>query len=143
MTSLSRRQSAFRLVFQSGHVIKNHNNNKNIRAQIKIFIDLICLSSKVSIVGVIGFVVHHQLVVHEVEAVGARLEGVLHHQVNCLLVQTRELVDVLAGVDTVGNAEPEVEVKCFEVLVTEEVSFNHPELGDWFPSNLELHSGTN
>ena len=39
------------------------------------------------------------------------LEGVGHHQLVHLLVKARELVDVLTGVDAVGNAEPEVKVE--------------------------------
>jgi hypothetical protein len=36
-----------------------------------------------SIIGIVRLVVHHQLVVNKVEAVGARLIGIFNHQTNC------------------------------------------------------------
>ena len=48
--------------------------------------------------------------------------------VNQLLVEAGELVDVLARVARVGDAEPKVKVKGFEVAVTEKVALNHPEI---------------
>ena len=96
-----------------------------------------------SIVRVVCLVVHHQLVVHKVEAVGPSLEGVPHHLIDCVLGQLRKLVNVLAAVQTIRNAEPKIKVECFEMLIPEEVTLNHPELGHWLPSNPELHGGAN
>ena len=96
-----------------------------------------------SIVRVVCLVVHHQLVVHKVEAVGASLEGVPHHLIDCVLGQLRKLVNVLAAVQTIRNAEPKIKVECFEMLIPEEVTLDHPELGHWLPPDPELHSGAN
>ena len=77
------------------------------------------LSARGPVVSVVSFVMHHKLVVHEVEAVGARLEGVLDHQLDGGRVELGELVDVLAGVLAVGDAETEVEVEGLEMAVSE------------------------
>ena len=79
-------------------------------------------------VSIVGFVVHYQLVVDKVEAVGARLERILDHDGNRLLVEPGELVDVLAGVLAVGDAEPKVKVEGLEVLVPEKVSLYHAKI---------------
>ena len=75
------------------------------------------LSIRFSVVGIVRLVVHDQLVVDKVEAVGARLERILDHDGNRLLVEPGELVGVLAGVLAVGDAEPKVKVEGLEVLV--------------------------
>ena len=41
---------------------------------------------------------------------------------------------------TVGNTEPEVEVKRLEEFVAEEVALNHPKRVDGFVADAELHS---
>ena len=96
-----------------------------------------------SIVRVISLVVHHKLVVYEVEAVRPSLEGVLHHLDDHVLGQLRELVDVLTAVQTVRDAESEVKVECFEMLIPKKVTLNHPKLGDGLPADLELYGGSN
>ena len=88
--------------------------------------------------GVVSLVVHHERVVHEVEAVRPRLEGVRHHLLGQPLVYARELIDVLTGVHAVRNAEPKVEIKCFQVLLTEKVSFNHSKILQRFVANFQL-----
>ena len=85
-------------------------------------------SADASVVRVVCLVVHHQLVVHEVEAVAARLERVLDHQLDGGRIELGELVDVLARVLAVGDAEAEVKVKGLEVPIPEEVSLDHPEV---------------
>ena len=85
-------------------------------------------SADASVVRVVCLVVHHQLVVHEVEAVAARLERVLNHQLDGGRIELGELVDVLARVLAVGDAEAEVKVKGLEVPIPEEVSLDHPEV---------------
>ena len=85
---------------------------------------------------------HHQLVVHEVEAVAARLERVLDHQLDGGRIELGELVDVLARVLAVGDAEAEVKVKGLEVSIPEEVSLDHPEVWDRFRTNAELDGCT-
>ena len=85
-------------------------------------------SADASVVCVVCLVVHHQLVVHEVEAVAARLERVLNHQLDGGRIELGELVDVLARVLAVGDAEAEVKVKGLEVPIPEEVSLDHPEV---------------
>ena len=96
-----------------------------------------------SVVGVVGLVVHHQLVVHKVEAVTARLKGVLDHQLDGGRVKLGELVDVLAGVLAVGDAEAEVEVEGLEVAIPEEVALDHSEVRDRLRTDAELHRGAN
>ena len=71
---------------------------------------------------------HHQLVVHKVEAVAARLERVLDHQLDGGRIELGELVDVLARVLAVGDAEAKVKVEGLEVPIPEEVSLDHPEV---------------
>ena len=96
-----------------------------------------------TIIGIICFIVHYKFVVHEVEAVGPGLEGILHHQVDGRVVQAGELVYVLAAVDAVRDAETKVKVESFQVLITKEMSFNHSEFVYRLSSNLELHCSTN
>ena len=86
------------------------------------------LSIRFSVVGIVRLVVHDQLVVDKLEAVGARLERILDHDGNRLLVEPGELVDVLAGVLAVGDAEPKVKVEGLEVLVPEKVSLYHAKI---------------
>ena len=101
------------------------------------------LNPNVSIISIIRFVVHYKFVIHEVEAVRAGLEGVLHHVLDGVLVKTGELVDVLAAVDAVRDAEAKVKVESFQVLITEKVSFNHSEFVYGLASNLEFYCSTN
>ena len=54
---------------------------------------------------------HHQLVLHEVEAVGTGFKRVLDHQLRRGLVHGGELVDVFAGVHAVRDAETKVKVE--------------------------------
>ena len=105
------------------------------------YLFLVC--SNMSIVRVVSFVVHHKFVVHEVEAVGASLKRIVYHQIYCDLVQPRKLVDVLAAIYTVRNAESKVKIKRFKVLVTEKMSFNHSKFVDRFTPNLEFYRSTN
>ena len=86
---------------------------------------------------------HHQLVVHKVEAVAARLKGVLDHQLDGGRVKLGELVDVLAGVLAVGDAEAKVEVEGLEVAIPEEVALDHSEVRDRLRTDAELHRGSN
>ena len=109
---------------------------------LKFIKDLNCLlSSNMSIVRVVRFIVHHKFVVHKVEAVRASLEGVPHHLIDRVLSQLGKLVNMFAAVQTVRNAETKVKVECFEMLIPKKVTLNHPKLGHWLPSNSELHSG--
>ena len=80
------------------------------------------LSARGPVVSVVRLVVHDKLVVHEVEAVGACLEGVLDHQLDGGRVKLGELVDVLAGVLAVGDAETEVKVEGLEMAISEIVA---------------------
>ena len=96
-----------------------------------------------SIVRVVSFVVHHKFVVHKIEAVGASLERIVYHQIYCDLVQPRKLVDVLAAIYTVRNAESKVKIKRFKMLVTEKMSFNHPKFVHRFTPNLKFYRSTN
>ena len=84
------------------------------------------LSARGPVVSVVCLIVHHQLVLHEVEAVRAGLEGVLDHQLDGGRVELGELVDVLAGVLAVGDAETEVKVKGLEMTVSEIVALIKP-----------------
>ena len=111
---------------------------------LKFIKDLVCLlSSNMSIVRVVRFIVHHKFVVHKVEAVRASLEGVPHHLIDRVLSQLGKLVNMFAAVQTVWNAETKIKVECFEMLIPKKVTLNHPELGHWLPSNPELHGGAN
>ena len=56
-----------------------------------------------------------------------------------LLGESREVVDVLAGVLAAGDAEAKVEVEAFEQLVAEVVPLNHAEVVDRLVSHCELH----
>lgn len=85
---------------------------------------------------------HHQPVIHEVEAVGLCLIRVTDHLVDQLLGEGREVVDVLAGVLAAGDAEAKVEVEAFEQLVAEVVPLNHAEVVDRLVSHCELHRGS-
>ena len=51
-----------------------------------------------------------------------------------------EFVNMFTSVFAVWNAEAELEVKCLEEPITKKVSFNHPEIVDWFVAHNELHS---
>ena len=101
------------------------------------------LTCYVTIVRVVRLIVHHKFIIYKVEAVWARLEGVLHHHIDCLLGQLGELVNVLAAVQTVRDAETKVKIKCFEMLISEKVSLDHPELVEGLHSDFELYCGTN
>ena len=61
-----------------------------------------------------------------------------HHLLGHPLVYARELIDVLTSVHAVRNAEPKVEIKCFQVLLTEKVSFNHSKILQRFVANFKL-----
>jgi hypothetical protein len=86
------------------------------------------LSIRLSVVGVVSFVVHDKLVVDKVEAVGARLERILDHVRDGFLIEPGELVDVLAGVFAVRNAKSEIEVESLEVLVPKEMALDHSKI---------------
>ncbi len=86
------------------------------------------LSIRLAVVSVVSFVVHDQLVVDKVEAVGARLERILYHEGDGLLVEAGKLVDVLAAVLAVGDAEAKVKVEGFQMLVPKEVTLNHAKI---------------
>ena len=85
---------------------------------------------------------HHQLVVHEVEAVRTSFEWVFYHELDGVWVQFWELVDVFACILTVGNTEAKIKVKSLEMSIPEEVTFNHPEVIDRFGSYIKLHRGS-
>lgn len=55
----------------------------------------------------------------------------------------RELVDVLAGVAAVGDAEAEVEVEVLEQAPLEVVALDHAEAVDGSVAHRELHPGGN
>lgn len=103
---------------------------------------LLRLGSGVPAVGIVCFVVHHQPVIHEVEAVRLCLVRVTDHLADQLFRERGEVVDVLAGVLAAGDAEAEVEVKAFEQLVAEVVPLDHAEVVDGLLSHRELHRGS-
>lgn len=47
---------------------------------------------------------------------------------------------MLDGVLAVGNAEAEFKVEALEQFSSEEMPFDHSELGDWFVAHRELNS---
>lgn len=96
-----------------------------------------------TIVRVVSLVVHHELLVYEVEAIRARLEWVLHHLIDRLLGQLGKLVNMLAAVQTVRDAKAKVKVEGFEMLISKKVSLDHSEVGDRLPSDFELYCGAN
>ena len=53
--------------------------------------------------------------------------------------EARELVDVLARVLRVGDAEAELEVEALQQLVAEEVPLDHPEVVHRLVAHCELH----
>jgi len=94
-------------------------------------------------VGIVCLVVHHQLVVHKVEAVRLRLIRVQDHLAHHFLGQCGELVDVLACVLAAGHAEAKLEIKALEQLVAEVVSLNHTKVVDGCVTHCKLHCGSN
>lgn len=80
------------------------------------------------VVGVVRLVVHDELFVHEVETVRPRLVRVLDHELRHLLVQSRELVDMLAGVLAVWDTETKVEVESLQVGVAKEMPLDHTKV---------------
>ena len=86
---------------------------------------------------------HDQLVINKVKAVGASFKRIFYHKVDGSLIKFWELIDMLAGVFAVWYAEPEVEVKGFQMLVPKKVSFNHSKVLDWSSTNTEFDSSTN
>ena len=108
---------------------------------------------------VLGTVVHDEPSVGEIEAVRASLKSGSNHLLNyngdtvtstgkndvrkrtLLIRERRELINILASVDTVGNTETKVEVKALDQTILEEVSLNHSESFDGLVANGELDSG--
>ena len=101
------------------------------------------LSSDSSIVSIISFVMHNQLVIHKIKAVRASFKRILYHKVDGSLIKFWKLVDMLAGVFAVGYAESEVKVKGFQMLVPEKVALNHSKILDWSSTNTKFDSCPN
>ena len=106
-----------------------------------LFPECLSLSSGGAVVRVVSLIVHHQLVVDEVETIRPRLERVLDHKLDCGSVKFGELVNVFARVLAVGDAEAEVKVEGLEVTVPEEVALYHPEVLDGLRADTELYGG--
>jgi hypothetical protein len=126
------------------NVIEKHrfvSRNRNVFAQLEF--PMSNLSPYCSIICIVSFVMHNQLIINKVEAVRASLKGVFNHKVDGSLVKFRKLVDMLAGVFAIGYAEAEIKVKCFQVLIPEKVSFDHSEILDWSATHTELNSCPN
>lgn len=96
-----------------------------------------------AIVRVVCLVVHHQLIVHKVEAVRLRLIRVQDHLSDDVFRQRWELIDVFTGVLAAGHAEAKLKVKTLEQLLSEIVPLNHPEILYRSVSDCELNSGSN
>lgn len=80
------------------------------------------------IIGIVGLVVHYQLVVDEVKAVRTGLIGIFNHQTNDILRKLGKLIDVLASVPAARDAEAEIKVKIFQQAFPEVVPLDHPEV---------------
>lgn len=94
-------------------------------------------------VGIVCLVMHHQLVVHKVEAVGLRLIRVQDHLTHDFLRQRRELVYVLTRVLAAGHAEAKLEIKALQKLIAKVVPFYHAEVVDGCVAYCEFHCGSN
>lgn len=94
-------------------------------------------------VRVVCLVVHHQLIVHKVEAVRLRLIRVQDHLSDDVLRQRWEFVDVFTGVLAAGHAKAKLKVKTLEQRLSEIMSLDHPEVFYRHVSDRELHGGSN
>ena len=83
---------------------------------------------------------HDQLIIDKVERVTSGWKRFLDHLFNGALVQLGEVVDVFAGVLTVGDAKSEIKVESLEMSISEEMSFNHSKAFDGFWTDGELDS---
>lgn len=90
-------------------------------------------------VGIVCFVVHDQLVIHKVEAVGLRLVRVQDHLAHNIFRQCWELIYVLTCVFAAGHTEAKLKVEAFEQLIAEVVSLDHSEVVDGCVSYGKLH----
>ncbi len=127
-----------------------------------IFFSLVCvdLLVRLPVVAVVRLVVHDELAVDEVEAVGPGGEGLGHHLPHGGGLQLGKVVDVLARVLAVGDAEAKVEVESLQVavpesklnfcffqkrgkitvqVILEKVPLDHPEVLDRLVSHRKLH----
>ena len=82
---------------------------------------------------------HYKFSVHEIERIGLCFKWVRNHLPYGFGFQSREIVNVLDGVFTVGNAESKVKVERFEKFVAEKMPFDHSELINRFGSHAEIY----
>eukprot|EP00050_Salpingoeca_kvevrii_P002618 m.197934 g.197934 ORF g.197934 m.197934 type:complete len:321 (+) comp10649_c1_seq1:70-1032(+) len=92
---------------------------------------------------VVGAIVHDQLAIDKVKAVGAHLVRGLDNLLDLFLGECGKLVDVLARVDAVRHAEAKVKVKSLEKAVLEKVALNHAKVLDGLRAHLKLDRGAN
>ena len=100
-------------------------------------------SLRLAVVSVVSLVVHNELVVHEVEAVGLGFERVADDILLLLWGQVGHVVDRFPGVGGVGDAESEAEIERFDELPSEVVTLDHAEVGDSVGSYGENELGPN
>ena len=125
----------------TGLFSENFQPNRIVFAQIEVL--MAKLSSYSSVICIVRFVMHNQLIIDEVKAVRASFKWVLYHKVDGSLIKFWKLVDMLAGVFAVWYAEPKIKVKGLQVLISKKVPFNHSEILDWSSSNTKLDSRPN
>ena len=82
---------------------------------------------------------HDEFVFDEIKGIGFRFEGIFGHFSDEFFAQTRELVNVLASVLRVGDAEPELKVERLQQLIAKEVALDHAEAVDGTIAHRELH----
>ena len=81
------------------------------------------------------FLVHDELVVHEVEAIGLGFPWTADEVLLLFLVQLRHLVDHLPGILAIRNAESKGEVEALEEVLLEIMPLNHPKIRYFFIAN--------
>eukprot|EP00414_Alexandrium_minutum_P004570 CAMPEP_0113827716 /NCGR_PEP_ID=MMETSP0328-20130328/4906_1 /TAXON_ID=39455 /ORGANISM="Alexandrium minutum" /LENGTH=211 /DNA_ID=CAMNT_0000795705 /DNA_START=89 /DNA_END=721 /DNA_ORIENTATION=- /assembly_acc=CAM_ASM_000350 len=92
---------------------------------------------------VVRLVVHHQLAVDEVEAVGAGLPRAGYNPLLHDWIQLWHRVDDLPSVGRVGDDERKSEVEALDEYVPEVVPLDHPEVVQGLVPDGELQGGAN
>ena len=94
------------------------------------------------VVIILCLLVHDELIIDEVEAIGFGFPGAIDDELFLIWVQLWHLVNNLPGVLAIWNTEAKGEVEALQEVFLEIVSFYHPKVRYFFISHRELHSCT-